>query len=125
MPGKRRGAGDLRWLVTIRKPNATDDAANYPVPDWTTDAGVIARDVPAEWIAVSGGERVRGVQVVATANVVVMLRYQERLDPSYTPAVMDYRIYRQSTSEFIEIVFAADPYGTRQWLAVQGVRKVL
>lgn len=125
MAGRRRQGGDLRWLVTIRKPNTTDDAANYPAPDWSADAGVIARDVPCEWIEVSGGERIRGVQVVATANCMLMVRYQEDLDPIHTPAVLMYRFYRQDvTTVYLEVVSVTDPYGTQQWLAVQGVRKV-
>lgn len=126
MAGKRRQGGDLRWLVTIRKPNETPDASNFQVADYTADASVIDRDVPCEWIEVSGGERVRNVQIVATANCMLMIRYQKKLDPIHTEEVVTYRFYRQDNpAAFLEVVRVSDPYGTQEWLAIQGIRKVL
>jgi len=102
MPGRRTTSGDFRHRVTIRKPNQTQDGAGQLIEDWTTEAGVVARDVPAAYQAVSGGERARGVQIEAGETALFTLRYRTDVDPTM-------RIYWRGNAW--NIMRAVDPDG--------------
>lgn len=104
MPGMRTTAGDMRHKVTIRKPNATQDGAGQPIEDWTSEAGVVARNVPAAMQHVGGGERARGIQIEAGETVLFTLRFRDDVDTTM-------RLYHGSTAW--NIMRAIDPDGRR------------
>ena len=104
MPGMRTTGGDLRHRVTIRKPNANQDETGQPIEDWATDGGVIARNVPAAFQAVSGGERTRGIQIEAGETALFSFRYR-------SDVTTEMRIYKGS--EAWNILRAIDPDGKR------------
>ena len=65
-------AGTLRNRVDIEEP--TDGTDGNPEPTFSVMEGGL--DVPAEILYVSGGERVRGQQMEATATALVTIRWR-------------------------------------------------
>jgi len=104
MPGFRTTGGDYRHRVTIRKPNATQDEGGQPIEDWVSDNGVIARNVPAAFTAVTGGERTRGIQIEAGETALFTLRWRDDVDVTM-------RLYQGSIAW--NILRAVDPDGRR------------
>lgn len=66
-------AGRLRERITIQQSTKTRDASGTPIDTWSD----FAVDLPAESIAVGGGEMLRGRQVHAEATQVFITRYRE------------------------------------------------
>jgi len=115
MPGRRTTGSDLRHKVTIRKPNQTADDVGQMVDNWTTEAGVVARDVPAAFQIVGGSERARGIQIEAGETALFSLRYRDDVDVTM-------RIYVGSVAW--NIMRAVDPDGRRQRLLCTCARVV-
>lgn len=100
--------GNLRQVVRIERATLANDAAGQPIETWSAIAGGAA--VPAEVLAVSGGETVRGSQMEAGVSTLVTMQWRGDV----TTAM---RIVHDGRA--LNVVRAVDPDGRRRSLVCQ------
>lgn len=101
-------AGTLRHYIDIQYENSSADGNGQLIPSWTNITN--GTNIPAEVLAVGGGERVRGQQIEAGVTTLVTMRYR-----SDVTALM--RIVHGSRN--LNIVRAVDPDGRSRRLVCQ------
>jgi SPP1 family predicted phage head-tail adaptor len=99
-------AGRLRERITLESATETQDAAGQPIRTWST----LESGIPAEVVAVSGGEVIRGRQVHADAKYMITVRYR-------TDVTTLERVSWNSLT--LPIVAVGDPYGDRRDLRIE------
>jgi SPP1 family predicted phage head-tail adaptor len=99
-------AGRLRERITIQSATTTQAASGQPIRTWSA----IATSVPAEVLAVNGGETVRGRQVSANAKYVVTVRYRSDVTE---------QMRLVWNGQALNIVWLGDPYGDRRELRIE------
>lgn len=99
-------AGRLRERIDIQSVTRTLDDSGTPVDVWAD----VAANVPAEVLAVAGGEQFRGRQVHAEANMVFIIRWRSDVTV-YNRVVWNDGNYG--------IVYVGDPYGERTQLRIE------
>jgi head-tail adaptor len=103
----KTSTGQLRHRVTLEYPNPTQ-VEGTQVPVWAT----VLASIPAEILAVAGGETVRGKQIEAGIDTVVIVRFG--LSKNANHEWSDHRFVHDSRN--LNIVRAADEEGTREFL---------
>jgi len=98
-------AGRLRERIKIQQAAITQDSSGTPIETWSDVASL-----PAESIAVGGGEMLRGRQVHAEATQVFVVRYRTGLNTRQRILWND---------QYWGIVSIGDPYGQRKELRVE------
>lgn len=101
----RLDAGRLRHRITLQSATQTRDSSGTPIDTWSD---VVT--LPAEALAVGGGEQLRGRQVHAEATMVFIVRW--RADISVAMRVV-------WGGMPWGIVFAGDPYGDQDQLRIE------
>ncbi|MCU0871778.1 MAG: phage head closure protein [Pirellulaceae bacterium] len=99
-------SGRLRERITIQSASWARDAAGQPIPTWTN----LATIVPAEVLAANGGETVRGRQVHAEANYVIVVRYR-------SDVTVEHRVLWNGL--YLQIVWTGDPWGDRRTTRIE------
>lgn len=105
---KLRGAGELSDRVTLQHPGEAQDASGYETPGWKN----VKKDIAAKVIPVAGGERVRGRQIEAGIDTVVVVRFGLEKHAKY--AWSQHRLLNDGLA--LNIVRATDDEGERKWL---------
>lgn len=102
-------AGQLRNRVTLQQPAYTQ-AEGTQVPNWTD----IKRNIPAEVLAVAGGETVRGKQIEAGIDTIVIVRFGLEKNVAYEWS--EHRFLHDGRA--LNIKRAVDEEGTRIWFTM-------
>lgn len=103
--------GELRHRIHLQHPNESQDGSGQPVPKWKN----ITKDIPAAVFATSGGERLRGTQVEAGVDTVVVVRFGLKKHGDY--GWPQHRFLHDGRE--LNIVKAVDEEGTREFLTCQ------
>lgn len=103
-------AGKLRQVVRIERATLANDAAGQPVEVGPPKAIAGGAAVPAEVLAVSGGETVRGSQM--EAGVTTLVTMQWRGDVTTADRIIH-------DGRALNVVRAVDPDGRRRSLVCQ------
>tara|TARA_R110002049_G_scaffold59417_3_gene160691 strand:+ start:2695 stop:3072 length:378 start_codon:yes stop_codon:yes gene_type:complete len=115
-------AGNLNQRIVIEKPIKADNAAGRSVVEsWQA---IHCRNLPASYKAVSGGEIVRGMQIVSGASALFETRWLDlESDPSVQPTEHRLRWITGSKKPENAPVFGINhvenPDGVRTMLAIQ------
>jgi SPP1 family predicted phage head-tail adaptor len=102
----RLDAGRLRQRINLQSATRTRDSSGTPIDTWADAIGPL----PAEALAVGGGEQLRGRQVHAEATMVFIVRWR-------SDVTVKMRVIWGGLPW--GIVFAGDPYGDRDQLRIE------
>lgn len=105
-------AGQLDNRITLQTPTATLDSAGQPIRTWATYG---TANLPAKVEQVTGGETIRGRQTSAETTIVFTVRW-------LSGVTAQMRVSWDSRT--FGIVRAADPYGDRRELRIEGKEAV-
>lgn len=105
MSGRPRNftSGRMRYRVDLQKHVDTQDDTGQPVSSWTS----VAKSIPSDYEAVSGGQLFRGTQIQEGISAVFTMRHRTDVDTSQ-------RILFRGTA--FGIVFAKQVSGRDRYL---------
>ena len=103
---KRSGSGGMRWRITVQSPSETQDEALQVTTTWLdTYTGE-----PAAYEEVTGGEFIRGRQVVANANAIFTVNYR-------TGYATDSRVVFDGTN--FDVLRVHKPLGIKRFIELE------
>lgn len=102
MAERRLSAGDLNQRITLQQSSTSPDGAGQPIPTWED----LVTGVPAQVMAVAGGETLRGRQVAADVSTLITIRFRSGITS---------RMRVQHEGRTLGILRTVDPDGHR-WM---------